>query len=132
MKSNVLKKLGVKIENNVVIGKTLTIDELKSGVVNKFKGGLMFIYTIIGFALGIITLFSFTLHELYQVSLEDALKINIWKAKFYGDVLVFFGHDQDEVEELVKKKIELIEMAAKFYGIGWKVLTYEEIKRESF
>ena len=106
----------------------ITINELKSGVVNKLKGGLVFIYTIIGFALGIITLISFTLYEQFQVAAEDALKINIWKAKFYGDILVFFGHSREEVEELVKKKIELIERAAKFYGVSWKVFTYEEIK----
>ena len=109
-----------------------TIDELKSGAVNGLKGGLVFIYTIIGFALGILTVVSFELYNEYQVPLEDALEINIWKAKFYGDVLVFFGHNRDEVEELVKKKIELIERAAKFYGVTWKVLTYEEIKKESF
>jgi hypothetical protein len=110
----------------------ITVNELKSGVINNLKGGLVFIYTIIGFFLGVLTAISFTIFYEYQSSSEDALKINIWKAKFYGDVLVFFGHSQDEVEELVKKKIELIERAAKFYKAGWKVLTYEEIKRESF
>ena len=112
----------------------ITINELKSGVVNKFKGGLVFIYIFIGFALGILTAISFTIfYEEYQLSSKDALEINIWKAKFYGDVLVFFGHNRDGVEELVENKIKLIiEKAAKFYNIGWKVLTYEEIKEESF
>ena len=111
--------------------RTITINELRSGAVNKIKGGLMFIYTLIGVALGILTIVSVELYKGHH-PLEDALEINIWKAKFYGEVLVFFGHNQDEVEELVKKKIELIERAAKFYDAGWKVLTYEEIKSESF
>lgn len=110
----------------------ITIDELKSGVVNKLKGGLVFIYTLSGFFLGVLTAISFTIFYEYQSSSEDALKINIWKAKFYGDVLVFFGHNRDDVEELVENKIKLIERAAKFYNAGWKVLTYEEIKSESF
>ena len=112
--------------------RTITIDELKSGVVNKIKGGLMFIYTLIGVALGILTIVSVELYKGHQVPLEDALEINIWKAKFYRNVLVFFGNNQDEVEELVKKKIELIDRAAKFYRVSWKVLTYEEIKKEFF
>lgn len=110
----------------------ITINELKSGVVNKLKGGLVFIYTLSGFFLGVLTAMSFTIFYEYQSSSEDALKINIWKAKFYGDVLVFFGHNRDDVKELVENKIKLIERAAKFYNAGWKVLTYEEIKKESF
>lgn len=110
----------------------ITVNELKSGVVNKLKGGLVFIYTLSGFFLGVLTAISFTIFYEYQSSSKDALKINIWKAKFYGDVLVFFGHNRDDVKELVENKIKLIERAAKFYNAGWKVLTYEEIKKESF
>ena len=111
----------------------ITINELKSGVVNKLKGGLVFIYTLSGFFLGVLTAISFTIfYEKYRISSKNALEINIRKAKFYGDVLVFFGHNRDDVEELVENKIKLIEKAAKFYNVGWKVLTYEEIKKESF
>lgn len=110
----------------------ITIGELKSGVVNKLKGGLVFIYTVVGVVLGILTLFSFIFYEEYQISLEDAVEINIWKIKFYGDILIFFGHDRDEVDELVEKKVKLIERAAKTRSLKWKVLTYEEIKNESY
>ena len=110
----------------------ITIDELKSSVVNKFKIGLVFIYTLIGVVLGAMTLFSFTLYKEYQISLEEALEINIWKIKFYGDILIFFGHNRDEVEELVEKRVKLIERAAKTRSLKWKVFTYEEIKSESY
>ena len=110
-------------------GKVIRLKELESGVVIGNKCGKILIFTIISFVLGFISLLTTQYRTLYSTPVKDALKINLWKAEFYGDILIFLGHNQKEVEELVQRKKESITRDSKYYNY-WRVLTYKEIKEK--
>lgn len=110
-------------------GHVIRLKELGDGVVVGNKYGKIFIFATISIILGFISLITTQYRSSSSTPVNDALKINLWKAEFYGDILIFFGHNQKEVKELVQRKKEAITKDSNYYHY-WRVLTYEEIKEK--